>query len=84
MTNSQIDMILSLKQCTFVPGSFQKRFVQSMLSHAAFRPGTPLTDRQGRYLAELFHKYRKQIGTLEHNLHCELCNRALDAIEEPG
>jgi hypothetical protein len=33
-------------------------------------------------LAELFHKYRSQIGSLGHSLHCELCAKALDAIEE--
>jgi hypothetical protein len=83
MTNNQIDMILALKKCTFLPGSFQKRFVQAMISRAAFKPATALTDRQGRYLAELFHKYRKQIGSIEHNLHCELCQKALEAIAEP-
>jgi hypothetical protein len=81
MENNQIDMILALRRCKFADARHRK-FVLILAAHAAFKPGTALTDRQGRLLAELFHKYRSQIGSLGHSLHCELCAKALDAIED--
>ena len=81
MTPNQIEMILKLRKCTFLPGSFQKRFVRNMFNRAALNPNPPLTERQARYLAELFHKYRKQIGSQDHNLYCELCIKAEQALD---
>lgn len=83
MDKEQITMATILSRCTFQPGSYQKRFARAMLAHAALKPDEPLTDKQGEYLARLFHMYRKQIGSLDHNLHCQLCNRALDALQLP-
>lgn len=76
MTSEQLSMIADLHRCTFLPGSFEKRFVKNLFNRSILSE-KPLTEKQGRYLAELFHKYRKQIGSLEHNLHCELCNKEL-------
>jgi hypothetical protein len=81
MENNQIDMVLALRACRILDTRHRK-FVLILAAHAAFKPGTALTDRQGRLLAELFHKYRSQIGSLGHSLHCELCAKALDAIED--
>jgi hypothetical protein len=81
MENNQIDMILALRACR-IPDARHRKFVMILAAHAAFKPGTALTDRQGRLLAELFHRYRSQIGSLGHSLHCELCAKALDAIAE--
>lgn len=80
MTGNQIDMILKLKECVFLPGSFDKRFVRSLFKRAALSPDTPLTQNQSRYLAELFHKYRKQIDTTNHNVYCELCNKQVEQL----
>src|SRR3990167_2637493 len=78
MNNLQIEMVVRLSHCTFSPGTFDKRFVMALLFRATNDPGnTPLTDEQGRYLAQLFHQYRKQIGARDHNIYCELCNREL-------
>jgi hypothetical protein len=81
MENNQIDMVLALRACR-IPDARHRKFVLILAAHAAFKPGTALTDRQGRLLAELFHRYRNQIGSLGHSLHCELCSKALDAIAE--
>jgi hypothetical protein len=81
MENNQIDMVLALRACR-IPDVQHRKFVMILAAHAAFKPGTSLTARQGRLLAELFHRYRSQIGSLGHSLHCELCAKALDAIED--
>jgi hypothetical protein len=81
MTPNQMDMIIALHRCVFLPGSFEKRFVKSLFNRLALRnDNKPLTDRQGNYLARLFHKYRKQIGSHDHNLYCELCQKSIDAL----
>jgi hypothetical protein len=82
MTPLQITMIVDLHRCTFLPESFEKRFVKSLFYRASHDPNKPITDRQNRYLAELYHKYRKQIGARQHNINCVLCNRELDRQEQ--
>lgn len=82
MTINQMDMILALHKCTFLPGSFDKRFVKTLFKRVALdNTVKPLTERQGKYLAQLFHKYRKQIGGQDHNLYCELCQKAIEQVE---
>jgi len=80
MTPREIDMILALSGCTFPPGSFAKRFVRALHHRAAFGPTTELSIRQKKYLYELFHRYRKQIGSIDHNRLCILCERQLDEV----
>lgn len=80
MTVNQMDMILALHRCTFLPGSFEKRFVKSLFNRMALsNENKPLTEKQGKYLAKLFHRYRKQIGSQDHNLYCELCQKSIEA-----
>lgn len=79
MTTNQMNMVLCLHKCTFLPGSFEKRFIKSLFNRVAFdNKNKPLTQKQGNYLAELFHKYRKQIGSRDHNCYCELCQKAIE------
>ena len=79
MTPLQIQMIVDLHRCTFLPGSFEKRFVKSLFARAAKDPNKPLTGKQESYMYELYHKYRKQVGIVNHNVRCVLCNRQLEA-----
>jgi hypothetical protein len=82
MTSNQIEMLIKLNRCSFLPGSFEKRFVKALFNRAAIGDSIkPLTERQGNYLAELFHRYRKQIGHVDHVCFCELCGKAVEQAE---
>ena len=59
MTDNEWYMIsLLFKQCTFIPGSFDKRFVRDI--HA--NPNATLSDKQHACLERLFYRYRRQTG----------------------
>ena len=62
MTPEQRAKVQQLIRCTFLPGSYQKRFVQDL--HARLEDDTPLTEKQAAYLDKLHHMYRKQIERL--------------------
>lgn len=57
MTDEQRKMVDELAGCTFIPGSYQKRFVRDMIS----RLDKDLTEKQAAFLAKLRVKYRRQI-----------------------
>jgi hypothetical protein len=61
MTELQINKALALLKCTFLPGSFQKRFAKDMGAMARNNPQAELTEKQAAYLDLLFHQYRRQI-----------------------
>lgn len=48
-----------LEKCTFLPGSFEKRFVRDCASLAE---DAPLSDKQIGFLKLLTYKYRQQIA----------------------
>jgi hypothetical protein len=48
-----------LNRCTFLPGSFAKRFVRD-LSGKEDKQGYELSEKQKRYLWKLVYQYRKQ------------------------
>lgn len=59
MTDEQHRNLRRLNQCTFLPGSYTKRFVRDMAS----RPKEyELTEKQAAYLDKLVHQYRKQLA----------------------
>lgn len=62
MTPKQQAMLKALRGCTFLPGSYTKRFVRDMSS---LEKETPLTVKQAAYLEKIFFQYRKQHGMLE-------------------
>lgn len=62
MTSEQRAKVKDLIRCTFLPGSYQKRFVQDL--HARLEDDTPLSEKQAAYLDKLHHMYRRQIGQL--------------------
>lgn len=82
MTIEQMDMVIDLSRCVFLPGSHTKQFVKTMHSRLLQKESL-ITENQAKYLKELYHKYRKQIGSLNHNLHCQLCREAEEAIKLP-
>lgn len=70
MNETQIRKALALGKCTFLPGSYQKRFAGNMEHAARHHPEQELSKKQADYLEQLFHMYRKQIG----NAHNQLCD----------
>ena len=69
MLDLQIKKALALQKCTFLPGSFDKRFAGDIASIARNNPTVELSQKQIAYLTVLFHKYRNQLG----KTHSELC-----------
>ncbi len=62
MTPDQIDKALKLRRCSFLPGSWDKRFARDIGFVAEHHPAKELTERQSKCLDNLVHKYRRQIG----------------------
>lgn len=62
MTPEEIKTALALRKCTFLPGSYEKRFVASMASIAECNSTIELSEKQKAYLAKVKHRYRKQLG----------------------
>lgn len=61
MTEEEIETILALSACTFLPGSWDKRFVQDM-THEASQLNPLITEKQAQQLPRLRHRYRKQLA----------------------
>lgn len=63
MTAEQIAQIKALRQhVTFLPGSYDKRFVADLSGQANSNPDKPLTERQAIFLEKLCYKYRRQLN----------------------
>lgn len=61
MTEQQQKDFARLAQCTFLPGSPQKRFARDMAAIAKNNPTYELSDRQSQWLDKLMHNYRRQL-----------------------
>lgn len=61
MTEDQKTMALHLGVCTFVPGSYDKRFAKNMWFLATENADQAITDRQHSCLCRLTYRYRRQI-----------------------
>lgn len=59
MTEQQQKWIKELSECTFYPGSFDKRFVRHAQSWDAEKE---LTEKQADFLEKLAWRYRRQRG----------------------
>lgn len=59
MTEQQQRWIAELSRCTFLPGSYDKRFVRNL---AAYSPDRELTPRQANALHQMAYRYRRQRG----------------------
>jgi hypothetical protein len=62
LTPEQIRAIKLLSRCTFLPASYDKRFVRSMVAKLHDPEPLPLTARQHTVLMEKVHRYRRQHG----------------------
>jgi len=63
MTQTEKDMLLGLSKCTFLPGSWEKRFVRNL--HFTARSKKPtISTKQREWLVEIAHRYRKQLERL--------------------
>jgi hypothetical protein len=62
MTPEQRAKVDDLIRCTFLPGSYQKRFVHDL--YARRNDENALTENQAQYLDKLHHMYRRQIERL--------------------
>ncbi len=60
MTQTEKDMLLGLSQCTFRPGSWEKRFVRNLHQRSKSKDPT-ITEKQREWLVEIAHRYRNQI-----------------------
>lgn len=61
MTAEQIKMVDELQSCTFLPGSYTKRFVKNM----AMMKDKELTVNQAAFLVKTRKAYRKQIAAIK-------------------
>lgn len=62
MTQEQIMQAKLLDGCTYLPGSFEKRFARNMAALAETNPEKELTAKQADWLEKQFFRYRNQIG----------------------
>lgn len=76
MTLDQLEIIIGLHTCKFLPGSWDKRFVNDLYHK---KPDPPLTDTQNEWLFRLLYKYRKQVP----NLYLKYHNNPLCAKKPP-
>lgn len=61
MTPDQITKALKLRTCSFLPGSWDKRFAKDIGDVAKQDPGKELTPAQAEWLDKLTHRYRRQL-----------------------
>ena len=58
MESETYTKIPKLTGCSFLPGSFEKRFVRQLSS---LSPLATLTEKQLMLLGQIFYRYRKQL-----------------------
>lgn len=64
-------MVRALESCTFLPGSWDKRFVQDVSG----KPDSAMTSKQKASVLQLVYKYRRQLSV-------EIIILAQDTAEE--
>ncbi|NUQ07033.1 MAG: hypothetical protein HUU31_24340 [Anaerolineae bacterium] len=64
MTPEQIAQAKALVRCTFLPGSYDKRFAKDMAFYAVHQPGRELTEKQAALLEKMMHRYRRQLARI--------------------
>lgn len=79
MTAEQIEIAMSFMHVVFLPGSWNKRFAQSMIYQARMEPPKELTDAQNEWLYRILFTYRKQVPDVyEKYRDNPLCRKAVD------
>ncbi len=61
MTEDQILIIESLNTCKLLPGSWNKRFIKSIVGIFKTEPNKVLSEQQNEWLYRLVYTYRRQI-----------------------
>lgn len=66
MTEEQKGKITALRKCTFVAGSYDKRFVRDMTSVLDSKDADTyeLSEKQSAFLDKIFYRYRRQHGKI--------------------
>lgn len=59
MTPVENSIRIALQKCTFLPGTFDKRFVMNLDGLK------PMTEKGRAFMIKCFHKYRRQIPNYE-------------------
>ncbi len=75
--NHHHEIALALAKCTFLPGSWDKRFARDMA--AAAKISADLTTKQAAHVLRLGHKYRRQLPT---EIVCLVLNEWDNAFNE--
>lgn len=73
LTPLERKMLRLLAGCTFLPGSFEKRFVRSISDQTA------LTEKQRALFHKMFYRYRRQM-----NLSDNDAQRVMDRVQGKG
>jgi len=61
MTPAERSIAIALGRCSFLPGSWDKRFARDLAIVAERSPEIAYTERQSAHLLRLAHKYRRQL-----------------------
>jgi hypothetical protein len=59
MDKVHFEMLQGLRRCTFMPGSWDKRFVRDLASKPE---DAELTEKQQEWVEKMAYKYRRQVG----------------------
>jgi hypothetical protein len=60
MTAEEIEIIQALGKCRLLPGSWSKRFIETLENLINIKPNQPLTASQTEWTYRLLYKFRKQ------------------------
>jgi hypothetical protein len=74
MTSEQIRKAKLLNQCTYLPGSFEKRFARNIAAMSEYNPTKELTEKQALWLEKQFYRYRNQISKADKKVKALLKN----------
>lgn len=69
MTLEERIIAINLDKCTYLPGSFEKRFARDMAFFAKNQPDRELTARQKEWLYQQLKRYRRQIPKTYQKYH---------------
>jgi len=61
MTTEQIEIAKAFVNVTFLPGSWNKRFAQTMMIKATNSPEENISEKSNEWLYRLLYTYRRQI-----------------------
>jgi hypothetical protein len=62
MTSVEGVLICELNQVTFLPGTWDKKFVRSVFRQFSDNPDKPLSEKQRHWVYRLAYKYRQQLN----------------------